>query len=502
MKEQDTNDRYDHLIAIAKNKEGYINLNKLVSLGFSEGFYYKPRIDFETLKQYGKGLIIMSACLAGTIPKLILNDAPIDKICDEAMKFKNEFEDYYLEVQPASSPEQEKVNRILVTVSEIIDVPLVATCDVHFLNKEDYELHSIFIQINSSKDTQVYKDCWFKTEEEIKMVLSSQIGYDNAEEAVNNTHIVADLCNLEIELGNSYLPKFNIPDSFKDENEYLWHLILEGFKQRNLDKLPTFDQYLYWERLKEEYSIITTKGFSGYFLIVRDIIVNLCREHHIMTGDGRGSADNSLICFVIGITNVDSIQYDLNFSRFLTMERTELPDIDMDIQSSQKQHVVNLLKEKYGYDRVAQICTYQTLQAKASLDAVSKILRGTDSDYKACTYLEVTNIKKHIPDGTKLTDAYKNEKLQQYREQYPKLFTICEKLEGLPRGISVHAGGVVICPSDKDMAEFTSLALSSDKELITQYEMHNVEEVGLVKMDILATVTLDVINDTLNMVGG
>lgn len=500
---KDNTSRYDHLILLAKNGVGYKNLLKIVSLGYTKGFYYKPRVDWDILEKYKEGLVVSSACLGATIPKMILKDMPDSEIIDVINKFKNSFDDFYLEVQGATSPEQRKVNKKLAELSPVVGVPLLATTDVHFLNKDDHELHGVFIQISQDRTNEVYKDCWLKSEDEVFEILKDHIGMECALEAIANTHKVANMCNVEIEMGRAYLPHFPIPAPFKDENEYLTHLTYEGLKTRHIDKKPFDEQLVYMARIEEELEVITKKGFSGYFLIVSDFLRE-CRNQDIYLGDGRGSADNSLVCYLLEITNVDPIMYDLNFSRFLTMERVELPDIDTDIQSSRKADAVNILREKYGYDRVAQICTFGTLASKAVIDAVGKVL--------GLSYKETTEIKKHVPDsvGLELPKGYtvlqyaleKSATLRAYQEKYPKLFEYCLRLENLPRSISVHAGGVVICPSDRDMNEFTALALSSEGDIITQLDMKDVEKVGLVKMDCLGIVTLDVVSDTMDEVWG
>ncbi len=490
---RDSDKRYDHLIVLAKNKVGYKNLLKIVSLGFSKGFYYKPRVDMKLLEKYKEGLIVATACLGGEIPRMVLAKKSTKAIEYRVRKYANIFEDFYLEVQPAKNSHQKRVNIVLSQISKKTGVPLVATSDVHFLNKEDFELHGVFIQINQNRDNEVYRDCYFKTEKETMKILTDHIGFHSALEAIANTYEIADKCNLEIELGKSYLPDFPIPASFKSQDEYLWHLIKLGFKERRLNRLAKHKQKGYWYRIKEEYRVITKKGYSGYFLIVRDII-KTCHEHNIATGDGRGSADNSLICYVVGITNVDSIKYDLNFSRFLTMERKSLPDIDMDISSKQKKLVIELLKKKYGENRVAQICTFSSLQARACIDAIGKVL--------GLSYLETTEIKKYIPDQTTLKEALNvGSELKEKQKKHPKLFDYVLRLEGIVRGISVHAGGVVILPSGMEMCDFTAIALSKDKEKITQLEMNNIEEVGLVKFDVLGISTLDVVSDTLKLIG-
>lgn len=493
IKNKDTDNRYDHLIILAKNKTGYKNMLKLSSLGFTEGFYYKPRVDISTLNKYKEGLIITTACAGGEIPRAILNKVPYWKIKETVEKYAIMFEDFYLEVQSADNNEQKLINQTLVMLSKETGVPIVATSDVHFLNKDDLKLHGIFIQINQERDNEVYQDCWFKTEEEVLEILLKHIGFEDALSAIANTHVISDMCNVELQLNKSYLPDYPVPEPFQSEDEYLWQLVREGYKERGFHKFPKDMQQKYQDRLRYEYDIIKQKGFSGYFLHVRNIIKK-CEMNNILTGDGRGSADNSQVCYTVGITNVDSIKYDLNFSRFLTLGRKALPDVDMDIQASQKQRLVNMLKDEYGHDRVAQICTFTTLQAKACIDAIGKVV--------GVPYKITTEIKKHIPDQTSLKEALKNNsKLLEYNEKYPELFDYVVKLEGLPRGISVHAGGVVLCPSSMEMSDFTAISLSKDKEEITQLEMHNVEEVGLVKMDILGIVTLDIIADTLTMLG-
>ncbi|MGE6227581.1 DNA polymerase III subunit alpha [Paenibacillus chitinolyticus] len=500
---KDSTSRYDHLILLAKNQIGYRNLLKIVSLGYSDGFYYKPRVDWSILEQYKEGLVVSSACLGATIPKMILKDYPDDQIIEMIHKFNGTFEDYFLEVQGATSPEQEKVNKKLAELSPVVGVPLVATTDVHFLKEDDHELHGVFIQISQDRSNEVYKDCWLKTEEEVFDILDSHIGFNAAIEAIANTHKVAEMCNVEIEMGKAYLPHFPIPAPFATEEAYLRHKCQVGLTKRKIDLKPFDDQLIYMARLDEELDVIAPKGFSGYHLIVADFLEE-CRNRDIYVGDGRGSADNSLVCYLLEITNVDPIVYDLNFSRYLTLERIELPDIDMDIQSSRKADAVNILREKYGFENVAQICTFSTLAAKAVIDAVGKVM--------GLSYQETTEIKKYVPDsvGLELPKGMslleyaleKNATLRIYQEKYPKLFEYALRLENLPRTISVHAGGVVICPSDRDMAEFTALALSSDGDIITQLDMKDVEKVGLVKMDCLGINTLDIVSDTMDAVWG
>lgn len=499
---KDNTSKYEHLVLLAKDNEGFTNLKEIVTKGYMDGFYYKPRVDDKILREYSKGLIASSACLGGRIPRLISKGAKESEIVEAIENYKSIFEDFYLEVQSADNPDQKKVNIELAKYSRLTNTPLVATSDVHFLRKEDYETHGIFIQINQSRDNEVYQDCWLKSEDEVFEVLEPHIGFEATIEAISNTHVIAEQCNVEIELGHSYLPKFEIPKGWKNEDEYLKHLINKGIVDRGINKKPIDELQIYINRLKEELEVITTKGFSGYFLIVQDFL-QACRDEEIYTGDGRGSADNSLVCYVLGITNVDSIEYDLNFSRFLTMERVSLPDIDMDLQSSRKGSGVDIIRKKYGYENVAQICTFGLMLAKTALNSVGSVLGIPTAITK--------EVSKIVPDGVSLEDALKSSKMKKIREigmagvspeQIDRWFKLALKLEGLPKTVSVHAGGVVICPSDRRMAEFTPLAMGKDGQIITQLEMHDVEEVGLVKMDVLATITLDVIDRALDLIFG
>lgn len=499
---KDNTSKYEHLVLLAKDNEGFVNLKEIVTKGYMDGFYYKPRVDDKILREYSKGIIASSACLGGRIPRLIMKKASDKAIIEAIEKYKEIFEQFYLEVQSARNDEQVLVNRELARFSKLTNTPLVATSDVHFLRKEDYETHGVFIQINQSRDNEVYQDCWLKSEEEVFEVLEEHIGFEDTIEAIANTHVIADQCHVEMELGHSYLPKFEIPKGFKTEDEYLKHLVNKGIVDRGIHKKPKEELDVYVSRLREEMEVITTKGFSGYFLIVQDFL-RACRDEGIYTGDGRGSADNSLVCYVLGITNVDSIEYDLNFSRFLTMERVSLPDIDMDLQSSRKSDGVDIIRRKYGHENVAQICTFGLMLAKTALNSVGSVL-----DIPIAVTKEISKL---VPDGATLEEALERSEIKKIRkiglqgvspEKIERWFSLALKLEGLPKTVSVHAGGVVICPSDRRMSEFTPLAVGKEGQIITQLEMHDVEEVGLVKMDVLATITLDVIDRALDLIFG
>lgn len=488
---KDNTSRYEHLILLAKDNEGYKNIKKLSSRGFLEGKYYKPRIDYAMLKEHSKGIIATSACLGGTIAKMIMREESDEAIKEQINVFCDIFEYFYLEIQAAVSPEQELVNKKLIELSQEMDVPLIVTTDSHFITTDDFAAHGTFIKINTNRDNEFYQDCWLKSPSEIIEVLQSQgISEEIIKISMENTNKIAEMCNVEIEQGHSYLPDFPIPKGFEDDIKYIKHLVNQGFVSRKLTSKPNVKVYI--DRILTEFEIISKKGYTGYFLITADFLEE-CRQADIPTGDGRGSSAGSLICFCLGITNIDPIEADLDFSRFLTMERKSLPDIDNDISSLKKADSINLLREKYGYDKVAQICTFLTMQGKSTIGKVAKIY--------GIPYVEIEKMKSKINDKETIKESLENESgLVEYQKKYPEMFEMCIKLEGLPTGISTHAGGVVICPSNMEMADFTGLCLSKKDEIITQNEMHKIEDVGMVKIDVLATVVLDTIDNALHLI--
>lgn len=497
---KDSSAKYNHILVLAKNNIGYKNLKILSSLGFNkENFYYKPRVNFEMLKTHKEGLIITSACLGGKIPRMIKAGYERTDIIKTINKYKDTFQDFYLEIQAADNEEQKRVNMELIELSHITKAPLVLTTDVHFLKKEDFDIHKIFIKISKDSENELCKDCYLKTEEEVVDVLSDYVYIDDILEAIENTHKISDMCNAEIQLGKSYMPDYPIPNNIKlegklsPEDEYLWTLIKEEWSKRGINKFDKQQQQIYFDRIKEEFDVVTKKNFSGYFLWVRRII-QIAKENNIAIGDGRGSAGGSLICYLIGITNVDSVKYNLNFSRFLTLERMSPPDIDTDVQSSKKQELITLLKKELGDNKVAQICAYGTMQAKAVIESVGKVM--------GISHSVVTEVKKLIPDLTPLKEAIENSnELKEYENTYHNWFETSKQLEGLTKNTTTHAGGVVLCRSDMDMEDFTATMLSKDKEEITQLEMNNIEETGMVKMDLLGVAVLDIIQDCLKLIG-
>lgn len=486
---KDSDSKYYHLILLAKNNIGYKNLLKLSSIGFLEGFYYRPRIDFPTLSKYSEGLICTTACLGGELPRYITGHYTESRRIRFIEQYKELFgDDFYLEVQSAVNPTQIEVNQKLVDLSLKTNTKLVATSDAHFLSPEEFSLHKIFINIAQERDNEVYQDCWLKTYEEMIQGLVQGIDISFAKEALENTNEIADKCNVTIELGKEYFPSIKIPEDIHSLEEYFKKLCDEGFEKRGLWDKPNYKEYI--RRLKYEFAIITQKDFTGYFIILSDHIKK-CKAKGIIINDGRGSGAGSLINYILYITEVDPLEYDLDFSRFLTIERKESPDIDTDFASSQRYESIYELRNTYGANKVSQIMTYGSLQAKAIIDSVGKVL-GIDIE-------ELREIKKSIPDNTKIKDCILGNK--KIMSQYKDLIEICIELEGLPRSTSCHAGGVVVCPDDMELTDFSALMLSKDGEIITQLDMNDVQKVGLVKFDFLATAVLDIIGDTLKLIG-
>lgn len=482
--------KYNHLVLIAKDKKGYRNLKALSTIGYLEGFYNKPRIDFPTLVEYSEGVICMTACLAGELPNLIMReDYEPQMAIDYINQYKEVFgDDFYLEIQSSEQDDQIIVNKEIVRLAHELNIDFVVTTDVHFLNKEDSEIHNIYVNIGKDKerDTQVYKWCYLQSRNEIFNILSKQIGEKDANEALDNTYKVANKCNLELKFHNPKLPHQELPNGINSETEWLEEEAWEGFKKRKLDNKDNVDEYL--DRMDSEFDVIETKGFEGYFLILMNII-NEAKKRKIPIGEGRGSAAGSLIAYCLGITNVDPIEYDLDFGRFLTMERTELPDIDTDVATSRRGDLIDLIAEMFGYENVAQVTTYGTLASKAVIDAVGKVM----------------NIPVNICADFKMQ---LNEKLgvvslrdsKQYNK-YKHFIEMCIQIEGLNRSYGCHAGAVCISGDNKPMIDYAPVMLNKDGKPMVQFEMHDTEDADLVKYDMLGLASLDYIADALEFVG-
>ncbi|MDD6627851.1 MAG: DNA polymerase III subunit alpha [Lachnospiraceae bacterium] len=484
-------DRYYHLVLLAENNVGYANLIKIVSKGFTEGYYYRPRVDFEVLQQYHEGIIALSACLAGEVPRLIQKG-----LIDEAKKTAKKFEEcfgkgnYFLELQDHGIPAQQMVNSVLLNMSKELDIPLVATNDVHYTYAEDAQPHDILLCLQTGKkladeDRMRYEggQYYVKSEEEMKGL------FPYAWEAVENTQRIADRCHVEIEFGNYKVPHYEVPEGY-DSWTYLNKLCQDGMAERYPENDGTLQK-----RLEYELDIIKTMGFVDYFLIVWDYI-NYCRENDIAVGPGRGSAAGSIVSYCLKITNIDPIKYNLLFERFLNPERVSMPDIDVDFCFERRQEVIDYVGRKYGTDKVVQIVTFGTMAAKGVIRDVGRVMD--------LPYAYVDGIAKMIPNELNITIDRALElnpefkKLYREDEQVHTLIDMCKRLEGLPRHTSMHAAGVVICPEAAD--NFVPLSRGSDGSITTQFPMTTIEELGLLKMDFLGLRTLTVIQNAVRMV--
>ena len=484
-------DRYYHLVLLAETQEGYQNLIKIVSYGFVDGFYYKPRVDMELLEQYHEGIIALSACLAGEVARNLARGF-YEEGKEAALRYEKIFGkgNFFLELQDHGIPEQRQVNHELIRMSRETGIELVATNDVHYTYSSDAEAHDILLCVQTGK---LLKDenrmryeggqYYVKSEEEMRRL------FPYAPEAIENTGKIADRCNVEIEFGVTKLPKFDVPDGYTAW-EYLNKLCFEG-----LDKRYTDNKEELKKRLNYELGVIKDMGYVDYFLIVWDFI-RYAREQGIMVGPGRGSAAGSLVSYTLGITKLDPIKYDLLFERFLNPERVSMPDIDVDFCFERRQEVIDYVVEKYGKDQVVQIVTFGTMAARGVIKDVGRVM---DVPYVQCD-----TIAKMIPQELNITidKAMKAnpelKKIYETDETVRKLIDMSRRLEGLPRHTSMHAAGVVI--SQKPVMEYVPLSRGSDGSLVTQFTMTTLEELGLLKMDFLGLRTLTVIQNAEKLV--
>ncbi|MGM0423798.1 MAG: DNA polymerase III subunit alpha [Thermodesulfobacteriota bacterium] len=483
-----------HLVLLAQNQEGYHNLIKMVSKGFLEGFYYKPRVDKELLAKWNQGLIALSACLKGELPQVLMEKGPNQarEILDE---YRNLFPGrFYLELQANGIPEQDELNQRLLELAQQTQAPLVATNDCHYLTAQDVEAHDILLCIQTNSCVQDQKRMRFDTRElYYRPVQEMEQAFAHCPQALENTLAIAEKCNLEIELGRHHFPVYHTSQGLSLEEE-LQDMASQGLRQRLQNQDYVQDEGPYWSRLQEELDIICSKGFASYFLIVQDFI-NWAKSQDIPVGPGRGSAAGSLVAYSLGITNLDPLRYNLLFERFLNVERESLPDIDVDFCYNRREEVIKYVTHKYGKDSVAQITTFGTMKAKAAIRDVGRAL--------GMSFAETDRIAKLIPDELKMTidKALEQEpELQRKKDQDPqiaKLIDISRRLEGLCRHASTHAAGIVI--SDKPMQEYLPLYLGKKGEVVTQYDMKKVEKVGLIKFDFLGLKTLTVLQDTLKL---
>ncbi|XOB41658.1 MAG: DNA polymerase III subunit alpha [Candidatus Nealsonbacteria bacterium] len=488
-------DKRYHLILLVKNKEGYKNLVKLITKAHLEGFYYKPRIDEELLSKHASGLICLSSCLMGKIPQLILAKK-ITEAEQLSLKYQEIFgkDNFYLEIQHHPNIKEQKiVNKQLTLISKKYGIPLVATNDVHYLKKEDAQAQDILMLINTGSDPNDPERLTMK-QDDFSMKAPEQMikDFNYLPEAIENTQKIADICNFHFELGKIKLPKFEVPNG-KSADEYLEELCSEGIKR----KYGNHPKKEILNRLNYELGVIGETNFASYFLIVQDF-VNWAKQNRIVCGPGRGSVGGSLVAYLLNITNVDPLKYNLLFERFLNLGRAKisLPDIDLDFTDRRRDEVINYVAQKYGRDKVAQIITFGTMAARA---VVRDVGRALSYPYNYCD-----KIAKMIPFGSTLdqtlaiVDEFRQAYLNDSKAQ--KLIDFAKKLEGCARHASTHACGVVISSEPLDELVPLQHPTQNDENIITQYEMHSIEDLGLLKMDLLGLKNLTIIEDTLSRI--
>jgi DNA polymerase-3 subunit alpha len=486
------NRRY-HLILLVKNETGYKNLVKLLTKAHLEGFYYKPRIDEETLAQHSEGLIGLSSCIGSKIGRLVLAKK-IEQAEQQALRYQDIFGkgNFYLEVQHHPKLDKQSIlNKELVSISKKTGVPLVATCDSHYLRPDDAEIQDVLMLINTGADPNDPERLTMKEDDfSVKSPKEMAEYFKDIPESITNTQVIAKKCDFEFVLGETKIPKFETPNN-ESADEYLRKMCLEGLKK----KYGKFTKKDVVERLDYELEMIRKMKFASYFLIVQDF-VNWAKAKRIVVGPGRGSVGGSLVAFLLNITNVDPLKYDLLFERFLNPGRNEMPDIDLDFADRRRDEVIDYVSEKYGADRVAQIITFGTMAARA---AIRDVGRALDYSYSYCD-----KVAKMIPFGFTLDETLA--KVPEFRQLYEtdakaeKLINFAKKLEGVARHASTHACGVVISAEPLNNIVPLQHPTQDDTAVVTQYEMHAVEDLGLLKMDFLGLKNLTIIEDTLTRI--
>ena len=479
-----------HLVLLAETNEGYQNLMKIVSEGYVNGFYYKPRVDHDILRKYSKGIIALSACLGGEIAQHILNNNVV-KAKEIALEYEDIFgkDNYFIELQDYGMEDQRRVNRELIKISKDTGIPLVATNDVHYLKKEDARVHDVLLCIQTAKtvdETDRMKfptnEFYLKSPEEMQNIFS-----DNTK-ALENTAWIADRCNVELDFNTLHLPGFDVPEGFTNE-AYLKHLTLEGLNNRYKDITQEIE-----DRFNYEFNTIIQMGYTDYFLIVWDFI-KFAKDNGIMVGPGRGSAAGSIVSYALGIIDIDPLEYGLIFERFLNPERVSMPDIDIDFCYERREEVIQYVVEKYGSDRVAQIATFGTMAARGAIRDVGRAINmpygQVDSIAKQIPMDLGMNIDKALEVNKSLRDIYEDD------NEVENLIDLARAVEGLPRHTSTHAAGVLI--SKEPVTNYVPLLKNGDS-LTTQFNMIELEELGLLKMDFLGLRTLTVIRDAVTLI--
>lgn len=485
---RDKNNKYFHLICLVRNEQGRKDLNKVITKSNFEGFYFKPRCTIDDIKPYAENFIITSACLASKLSR----EDDVNKCIEYINEYKKAFPYFYLEMQSHSHEQQIEYNRKILELSQVTNTPFIITTDSHAPTKEDLYYQDKLIKIgrnssnndkNAIENSEVYEGCYMQSEDEIHEYMDSQIGYDNVCIGLENTNKIADLIDVvNMPFQSPQLPTFPLPDSFKDNNEFLWHLVKEGWKDRGYDKLPENEQKIRKDRLEYEMSIIHSMGFDGYFLFVWDFI-KAAEQLGIEVGKGRGSASGSLVCYCCHITDIDPIKYGLIFERFLNPERVGLPDIDTDV--GDRDAIIEYLIKKYGEDRVCQIINYSYITPCVAITDVGKILGFPYSQMQKLS-------QKFTLD--KWDDCIKvNPKLLIDNPQYSELFDIAKHLSGRVKTVSIHAGGIGIV--DTNVNDYMPMKIGTKGEHVIQVDKHYIEDIGIVKFDLLGVATLNLVKE-------
>ena len=496
-KDPNLDSKYNHLILLAKDKKGYQNLSKMVSLSYTEGFYYKPRIDKELIEKYHEGLVCSSACLAGEVAQAILNNN-MEEAKRVALWFKSIFkDDYYLEIQNNGIKEQTLVNQKLIELSKELDIPLVATNDAHYSRREDAYNHEVLLCIQTGKRMSDEDRMRFDTDElYIKSGEEMSDYFSGVPEAIENTVKIAEKCNVEFEFGNTILPNYDVPEGYATHYDYIEDLTKKGLVKRYGKENDTYETLSEEIKTRTEYelSVIKKMGYVDYFLIVWDYI-NFAKTHDIPVGPGRGSGAGSIVAYAIEITDIDPLKYNLLFERFLNPERISMPDFDVDFADDKRDKVIEYVCEKYGYDHVSQIITFGTMAAKMVIRDVARVLD--------VSYQDADRLAKMIPNEIHITIKKALDQNKELKELYDtdeetkKVLDIAMALEGMPRQASTHACGIVITKEPVDT--YVPLYVR-DGNISTQFIMTTLEELGLLKMDFLGLRTLTVIKDTMDLV--
>ena len=483
--------RYYHLILLAENETGYRNLVELISLANIEGYYYKPRIDKELLRKYHEGIIALSACVAGEIPQAILrgNNEQAETLLREYVEIFGQ-ENFFLEIQDHGLPEEKTVNRALREMAERYDIGLVATNDVHYVHANDSEFHDILLCVQTGRtindpDRMRFSgpDYYLKSEEEMAALFADYPG------AVENTAKIAARCQVDFTFGELQLPFYPIPENYESDDAYLRALCEERISARYPDVTDEIHA-----RLDYELGVIHGMGYASYFLIVWDFIV-YAREHGVAVGPGRGSAAGSIVAYLLGITNIDPLQYALLFERFLNPERVSMPDIDIDFDDINRGRVISYVKERYGEDHVAQIATFGTMGAKGAIRDVGRVLEMSFGEVSSITKLVPAELNITLDRALKESSDFRN--IYDADENVRRVIDLARKIEGLPRNTSIHAAGVVIA---KNPLASQVPVWVSEGTLVTEFDKDDVEALGLLKMDFLGLRTLTIIADTVQHV--